>query len=85
MFSFVAPTGGISLDVAFLDHAQRTDNGQWHLVQLQPHGHRLEAALVEEVHQCGVDKVVLMMTEGQLVETEFLGEVEEFFPAIPRT
>ena len=38
-----------------------------------------------EVHQCSMDDVVLMMSQGYLVAIELLGDIEELFASLPRT
>ena len=52
---------GVGLDVGFLAEAERTDNGQWHLPHAELGGHRGEVALEGEIHQGGMDNVILMM------------------------
>ena len=63
----IAAQLGIASDVGLFDHAERTDDAQGHLLHFEQGGHRVEAALVELVHQAGVEQVVLMMAKGYLV------------------
>ena len=73
----------VDLDILFLYHAERSDDGQWHLTHLEARWHRVEAPLKGEVHQGCMDEIVLMMAECYLVAAEFLSEVEEFFASHP--
>ena len=74
---------GISGDVGFVDETERADDGQWHLAHLEQGGHRAEASLVDEVHQRGVDDVVAMVSQRNLVATKLLCEVEQLLAAVP--
>ena len=76
---------GILSDVGFLTQAERTDNGQRHLLHLQLGRHRRELALEGEVHQHRMDKVVLVMAQGYLGAAQLLCNVEELFAALPGT
>ena len=71
-------------EVALFYHAKRTDDGQRHLAHPELGGHTAEMALVKQSHQCGMQNVILMMPQGYLVETEFLRQIEQHLPAIPR-
>ena len=80
---FIALLFGIGPDVGLLTETERPDDGEWHLAHAELDGHGGEMALEGEVHQGGVDDVVLMMTEGNLRTAKFLGQVEELLAALP--
>ena len=62
---------------------ERTDDGKGHLLHLQQGRHGVEASLEGEVHQGGMENVVLMMAEGNLRTADFLCKVENQFAAVP--
>ena len=80
---FIVMLRGILADVGFLTKSQRTDNGEGHFAHTKLNGHGREMALEGEVHQRGVDDVILMMTKRYLGATQILSEVEELFAALP--
>ena len=57
---------GVGLDVGFLTEAKRSDNGQRHLPHAELDGHRGEVSLESEIHQGGMDDVILMMAKSNL-------------------
>ena len=79
----IASQFGIAADVGLCHETKRTDNLQRHLVHLQTGRHGLEAALEEEVHQSRSEQVVLMMTQGNLVATQLLRQVEHLLATLP--
>lgn len=79
----VATQLGIASDVGFLDKAQRTDDAEGHLAHLEEGRHRVEASLIEEVHQTGVKQVVLMVAQGNLVAAQFLSQIKHLLAAVP--
>ena len=80
---FIVLLMGIGLYVALSAEAERTDNGQRHLLHLQFGRHGRELPLKGEVHQRCMDKVVLMMAQGDLGATKLLGKIEELLAALP--
>ena len=52
-------------------------------MHLEQGGHRVETSLIEEVHQTGVEQVVLMMTQGNLVTAQLLRQIEELLATMP--
>ena len=80
---FIALLLGIGADVGFLTEAERADDGQRHLPHAEFGGHRGEMALKGEVHQGGMDDVILVMAQSDLRATQFLGKIEELFAALP--
>ena len=76
---------GILLDVVLLAETQRANDGQWHLAHAELGGHGGEVSLEGEVHQGRVDDVVLMVAEGYLGASQFLGKVKELLTTLPRT
>ena len=75
----------VAYNVSFVDETQRSDDAKRHLAHLQQGGHRTETALIHKVHQRGVDYVVAMVAQGNLVAAKFLGEVEELLASVPGT
>ena len=77
--------GGMGCDVLFGDKAEGADDGEG--IVLHRHGgtHGVEGAFVEEVHEHGGKEVVLMMPQGNLVETMLHGKVEHSLTAIACT
>ena len=76
---------GYGNDVVFLNQNERTDDSEGHLAHLQLRRHRREAAFVEQVHQCSVDYVVLMVAQGNLVVAVSLCISKELLAPIPGT
>ena len=76
---------GILLDVSLLTQAQRTDNGQRHLLHPELGRHRRELSLEGEVHQGSMDDVVLVVAKGYLGTTKLLSNIEELLAALPGT
>ena len=76
---------GILLDVSLLTQAQRTDNGQRHLLHPELGRHRRELPLEGEVHQGSMDDVILVMAKGYLGTTQLLSDIEELLAALPGT
>ena len=81
----IVPQFGIAADVCLLDETERPDDGQGHLLHLQPGRHGAEASLKEQVHQCCVEQVVLMVPEGDFVAPQRLRQVEKLLAPMPRT
>ena len=75
---------GILAYVVFLTEAQRADDGEGHLSHLELGRHRREVALKGEIHQGGMDDVVLMMAKGYLRAVELLRQIEKLLAALPR-
>ena len=74
---------GILTDVIFVTEAEWADYGEGHLLHAEFGGHGGEMALEGEVHQGGVDDVVLVVAEGNLGAAKLLSEVEELLAALP--
>lgn len=77
--------GSMGCDVQFRNKAQGADDGEG--IMLHGHGgtHGVERTFVEEVHEHGGKEVVLMMPQGNLVETVLYGKVEHSLTAIACT
>ena len=77
--------GGMGCDVLFGDKAEGADDGEG--IVLHGHGgaHGVEGAFVEEVHEHGGKEIVLMMPQGNLVETMLYGKVEHGLATIAGT
>ena len=82
---FIVMNVGISLNVSLMAEAERADDGQRHFLHAELGGHGGEVSLKSEVHQGGMDDVVLVVSKGNLGAAKLLGKVEELFPALPRT
>ena len=76
---------GIGLNISFLAQAQRADDSERHLLHAKFSGHGREIALKGEVHQGGMDDVILMVAQSNLRAAQLLGKVEELFAALPGT
>ena len=74
---------GPRLDVALRDEAKRADDGERHLLHLQFGRHRRKLSLESKVHQGSMDKVVLVMTQGNLCAAELLSKIEELLASLP--
>lgn len=61
-------------DIPLFDENEGTDHGMPSIVGLQFRTHRLEASNVKLIEQKGLDKIVEMMPEGDLVATELVGQ-----------
>ena len=48
-----------------------------------PGGHSVKTPLEGKVHECRVQQVVLVMTQGNLVAAKLLSQVEQLLAAIP--
>ena len=80
---FVTAQLCIFLDVTLLRKTQRTDYCQWHLFHLHYSRHRREWALIELVEHGGMNDVVHMMAESNLIEIGFLSEAKKWFTTMP--
>ena len=80
---FITLLLGIGADVGLLTETERADDGERHLAHAEFGRHGGKMTLEGEVHQGGVDDVVLMMTEGNLRTAKLLGQVEELLAALP--
>ena len=76
---------GILLDVSLLTQAQRTDNGQRHLLHPELGRHRRELPLEGKVHQGSMDDVILVVAEGYLRTAQLLCHIEELLATLPGT
>ena len=77
--------GGMGCDVLFGDKAEGAYHGDG--IVLHGHGgaHGVEGAFVEEVHEHGGKEIVLVMPQGNLVETLLYGKAEHGLTAIAGT
>lgn len=82
LFGIVAQ-GCPLFEVGFMHHAERADDGHGKLPHLQPCGHGGELPLESQVEQGGVQDVILMVSEGNLVAMQFLGHGEKHLAAVP--
>ena len=73
------------LDVVFLYQTEWSYDRERHLPHTETDGHCGKVGLIGEVHQSRVDDIILMVSEGNLVATQFLREVEELLATVPRT
>ena len=80
---FVVMSLGIGLNVSLMAEAEWAYDGQWHFLHTELGGHGGEVSLENEVHQSGMDDVILMVAEGNLGTSQFLSEVKELFAALP--
>ena len=64
---------------------ERADNLERHLAKGLPDGHGRKRAVVGQVHQGCSENVVAVVTEGDALATELLGQGEEGLSARPRT
>lgn len=70
---------GPSRQIAFLHHTERTDDGHRKLTHAQPGRHGGELSLKTEVQQGGMQNVILVMSQSNLVASQFLGRLEKHF------
>ena len=82
---FVVMSVGIGLNVSLMAEAERADDGQRHFLHAELGGHGGEVSLESEVHQSGMDDVILMVAEGNLGAAQLLCEVKELLAALPGT
>ena len=69
--------------VLFLYEAQGTNDGERHLPHLEFGGHCGEMSLEGEVHECRMEDVVVVMSQGYLVAVERLCEIEHLLATMP--
>jgi hypothetical protein len=81
----IAPQLRIATDIILLNHTERTDDAQGHLSHLEQSRHRIETSLIELVHQAGMQQVILMMSQGNLVAPQLLRQIKKLLTAVPRT
>ena len=79
----VASQLGIALDISLFHHTERTNDAEGHLPHTQQGGHRIKASLIELIHQTGVEQVVLMMPQGNLITSQRLCQIKYLLTAIP--
>jgi hypothetical protein len=77
--------GGMGCDVLFGNKAEGADDGEE--IMLHGHGgaHGMEGTFVEEVHEHGGKEIVLMMSQGNLVEAMLYGKAEHGLATISGT
>lgn len=66
-----------------MSEAEGTDNLQVVMLHLHHRAHRLRLSLEGDVHQISDDEVIVMVAQGNLVETVVLREAEEGLAAVP--
>lgn len=69
----------------FIDEAKGPNDTKRHFLHQQHGRHGSERTLVDQVHQHGLNQVVAMMAEGDLIASQFLRNVEKGFAAVPGT
>ena len=74
---------GVTTELALLNQAERTNKLQGHLVHLKFGIDSGELAIEDKIHEQGLDDIILVMAEGNLVAAKFLCSVEERLAAVP--
>jgi len=76
---------GKSLDQTLLGVGERADEDDPALEHLLPGRHRADLAFKKQVHQDGLDDVVLVVAQRHLAAPQLLGRLEERLAPVPGT